>query len=225
MRLQPKGLGRLLASTIISITPISVKKRGNRRGPLEGPSIVVLVWATPCICGRSSSGEIRERNRKPEQASAQARPASFCRKTRFPPARPLPDGRGSDAKSRSINEVIRAPTVREGLLRHRNVVSRQKLARFRQRTELLRVYRNISEQQLREIVRVREELGVERFELFNEVRQCRSSATCPKSHGLACGAAPSYNYRYDAAPQGAARRRAVEPGPNLVCRRCQVSGL
>src|ERR1035438_7165253 len=41
------------------------------------------------------------------------------------------DGRGSDAKSRSINEVIRAPTVGEGLLRHRKVVLRQKLVKHR----------------------------------------------------------------------------------------------
>src|ERR1039457_6904985 len=108
--------------------PNLCQEKGESSGAAGRPVNSGLVWATPCICGRSSSGEIRERNRKPEQASAQARPASFCRKTRFPPARPLPDGRGSDAKSRSINEVIRAPTVREGLLRHRNVVSRQKLA-------------------------------------------------------------------------------------------------
>src|ERR1017187_2248751 len=53
--------------------------------------------------------------------------ASFCRETRFPRVRTLPNGRGSDSKSRSFNETIRAPTVREGLLRRRMAVSRQKL--------------------------------------------------------------------------------------------------
>src|ERR1019366_5709390 len=56
-----------------------------------------------------------------------ARLTNFCRKTRSPRVRPFPYGRGSDAKSRSINEVIRAPTVREGLLRLNTAVSRQKL--------------------------------------------------------------------------------------------------
>src|ERR1019366_3374345 len=51
---------------------------------------------------------------------------SFCRETRAPRARPLPHGRGSDGKSRIINDAIRAPTVREGLLHSRTPVSRQK---------------------------------------------------------------------------------------------------
>src|ERR1035441_5920839 len=41
---------------------------------------------------------------------------------------PLRYGRGSDRKSRSVNETIRATTVREWLLRRRTTVSRQKLA-------------------------------------------------------------------------------------------------
>src|ERR1017187_5872089 len=53
---------------------------------------------------------------------------SFCRETRFPRVRTLPNGRGSDSKSRSFNETIRAPTVREGLLHRRMAVSRRKLA-------------------------------------------------------------------------------------------------
>src|ERR1017187_9431693 len=54
---------------------------------------------------------------------------SFCRETRSLSERPLPNGRGSDAKSRTVNDAIGAPTVREGLLRRRTAVSRQKLIR------------------------------------------------------------------------------------------------
>jgi hypothetical protein len=56
--------------------------------------------------------------------------ASFCRETRSLCERPLPNRRGSDAKSRSFNDAIGAPTVREGLLRRRTAVSRQKLAKL-----------------------------------------------------------------------------------------------
>src|ERR1039457_2912877 len=74
----------------------------------------------------------------PRRASVNPwRLASFCRETRFPRVRTLPNGRGSDSKSRSFNETIRAPTVREGLLRRRMAVSRQKLASFCRETRKL----------------------------------------------------------------------------------------
>jgi hypothetical protein len=41
---------------------------------------------------------------------------SFCRETRSSHVRPLPNGRGSDKKSRCVNETIRAATVRERCL-------------------------------------------------------------------------------------------------------------
>jgi hypothetical protein len=52
---------------------------------------------------------------------------SLCREIRSLRLRPLPNGRGSDRKSRIIKDAIGAPTVREGLLRRRTAVSRQKL--------------------------------------------------------------------------------------------------
>src|ERR1035438_9991895 len=54
--------------------------------------------------------------------------ATFCRETRSPRVKPLPDGRGSDQKSRVVNEAIRATTVREWLLLRHTAFSRQKLA-------------------------------------------------------------------------------------------------
>src|SRR5450759_5053374 len=52
---------------------------------------------------------------------------SFCRETRSPRVRPLPNGRGSAAESRSVNAGLRATTVREWLLLRRTAVSRLNL--------------------------------------------------------------------------------------------------
>src|ERR1019366_7813218 len=58
---------------------------------------------------------------------------SFCRETRSPRVRTLPDGRGSDAKSCTIkksctiNETNRSPDPQGGGLLRRTPVSRQKL--------------------------------------------------------------------------------------------------
>src|SRR5450759_978247 len=90
-----------------------------------------FVQAAPLAMARDHDGNDWHRETQyPVSRATQdsARLASFCRETRFPRVRPLPDGRGSDAKSHSINEVIRATTVREGLLRLSTAVSRQKLA-------------------------------------------------------------------------------------------------
>ena len=99
----------------------------GRKGELES-EITVYRGGAAGTGGADEGGRMVRRGASGSMRN-EANSRVWGRETRSLRKRPLPNGRGSDSKSRILNETIRAPTVREGLLRCCTVVSRQKLVK------------------------------------------------------------------------------------------------